>query len=139
MAQYLLYLWAFPATCLGLLFVPLALIGGGTARRIQGVLEIQGGLVQRLFRSRLPFPYRFMAITLGHVVLGLDQQCLDVTRAHERIHVRQFERWGPLMIPLYLLSSLLAYLRGRDPYRDNRFEREAYTQEGKKQGSGMRG
>jgi hypothetical protein len=28
--------------------------------------------------------------------------------------------------PLYLLSSAVALLRGMDPYRDNRFEQEAF-------------
>jgi hypothetical protein len=65
-------------------------------------------------------------MTLGHVVIGRDRDCLDHSRAHERIHVRQAERWGPLFIPAYLLASLFAKLRGRDAYRDNPFEREAY-------------
>jgi hypothetical protein len=42
------------------------------------------------------------------------------------VHVRQYERWGPLFVPAYLLSSLVELLRGRRPYRDNWFEREAY-------------
>ena len=32
-----------------------------------------------------------------------------------------------LFFPLYLGSSLWQWLRGRDPYRDNRFEREAFV------------
>ena len=40
--------------------------------------------------------------------------------------MRQYERWGPFFIPAYLLSSLVQLLRRRDPYLDNRFEREAY-------------
>ena len=61
-----------------------------------------------------------------HVVLGLDGPTLDRTRAHERVHVRQCERWGPLFLPAYGLASLLAWWRGHDAYRENRFEREAY-------------
>lgn len=68
-------------------------------------------------------------MTLGHVVLGQDEGCLNRSRDHERVHVGQYERWGLLMIPLYLLSSAVARLRGAHPYWDNRFEREAYTQE----------
>ena len=67
------------------------------------------------------------AMTLGHVVLGRDRQLLDATRAHERVHVRQCERWGPLFIPAYLIASALVLLRGGRPYEDNPFEREAYA------------
>ena len=74
---------------------------------------------------RLPASLRFEAITLGHVVLGLDTACLDGARAHEQVHVRQYERWGPLFVPLYLASSGWQWLRGGCPYRDNHFEREA--------------
>ena len=48
-------------------------------------------------------------------------------RAHERVHVRQYERLGALFFPLYVGSSLVQWLRGRDPYFDNHFEREAYA------------
>ena len=46
------------------------------------------------------------------------------------MHVRQYERWGPLMGPAYLLASLVAWLRGRRPYRDNPFERQAFDEAG---------
>jgi hypothetical protein len=65
-------------------------------------------------------------MTLGHVVLGLNQKALADTRAHERVHVRQCERWGPLFLPAYGLASAVAWARGQDAYRENRFEREAY-------------
>jgi hypothetical protein len=52
---------------------------------------------------------------------------LDFCRSHELVHVRQYERWGVLFIPAYLLCSLVLWLTGRDPYRDNPFEREAYA------------
>jgi len=68
-------------------------------------------------------------MTLGHVVLGRDELLLDLTRDHERVHVRQCERWGPLFIPAYLLASLWVKLRGGRPYEDNPFEREAYGRE----------
>ena len=41
--------------------------------------------------------------------------------------MRQYERWGPFFLPAYLLSSLLQLLRGRHPYRENHFERQAYA------------
>lgn len=120
------YLWAFPTTSLGLLFVPLALLSGGRLALVRGALEIHGGLVTWFLRHAVPLPRGAAAVALGHVILGRSPAHLDRCRAHEHVHVRQAERWGLWLVPAYLLSSLLAYLRGRDPYRDNRFEREAY-------------
>ena len=88
--------------------------------------RVHGGLLAAVCR-RLPASLRFEAITLGHVVLGLDTACLDGARAHEQVHVRQYERWGPLFVPLYLASSGWQWLRGGCPYRDNHFERDAYA------------
>ncbi len=121
------YLWAFPATLLGLVFVPLAWLSGGTVRPVQGVLEIQGGFAA-VFLRKLPVFGPAAAMTLGHVIIACDQDCLDRNRRHEHVHVRQYERWGPLMLPLYLVASSVLYLRGLDPYLDNPFEREAYGQ-----------
>lgn len=125
--RLLRYLWAFPTTGLGLLFVPLALIGRGKVRLVQGVLEVQGGAVGWLLRQAVPLKGGALALALGHVVLGRDAEALDRTRAHERVHVRQAERWGPLFVPAYLLAGLLAGLRGGHPYLDNPFEREAFA------------
>jgi hypothetical protein len=69
------------------------------------------------------------AITLGHVVLGVSREALTATRTHERAHVRQFERWGVLLLVLYPLAGLAAWLRGGHPYRDNVFECEARAAE----------
>ncbi len=121
-----LYLWAFPGTALGLALVPLAWMTGGRARLVQGVIEVHGGVVTFLLRRGLPGLAKPSAMTLGHVILGRDPDCLDFSRAHEHVHVRQYERWGPLFLPLYLLASLVLLCRGRDPYLDNPFEREAY-------------
>jgi len=112
------YLWAAPVTLLGLLFVPLALLSGGSVRVCEGIAEIAGGLLRWL-------PGPFVAMTLGHAVLARDARALDGCRAHEQAHVRQYERWGPLFIPLYLCSSALVWLRGGRPYLDNHFERQA--------------
>ncbi len=123
--QILRYTWALPATAIGLLFVPLAWLSGGKVAIVQGVVEIQGGLVRSALR-RVPLFGAAAAMTLGHVILGQDRSCLDRSREHEHVHVRQYERWGPLFLPLYLGSSLWLYLRGFNPYLDNPFEREAY-------------
>lgn len=69
-------------------------------------------------------------MTLGHVVIAADIAQLIRTRRHERVHVRQYERWGVLFVPAYLTFSLGLLIRGRDPYRDNPFEREAFEQVG---------
>ena len=68
------------------------------------------------------------AVTIGHVVMGLSPAALEHARPHERVHVRQYERWGPLFIPAYFLNSLWQMLRGRHWYRDNAFEVEAYSE-----------
>jgi hypothetical protein len=66
-------------------------------------------------------------MTLGHVVLGRSAAALVETRAHERVHVTQCEVWGPLFLPAYAASSMVAWARGGDAYRDNAFEREAWA------------
>jgi hypothetical protein len=124
----LLYVWASPGTLVGLSLVPIALLQGGRARVVSGVLEVCGGVVTKLLSIGLPWVGPGAAITFGHVVWGVDQPNLDRTRAHERVHVRQYERWGPLFIPAYLLMSLIVFLRRKDPYRDNPFEREAFDE-----------
>lgn len=122
------YVWAFPTTMLGLPFVPLALLTGGGVQVVQGVLEVYGGKVKWILRNGTLLKGGASAMTLGHVVLGLDRRVLGTTRSHERVHVQQCERWGPLFVPLYLLASLWALLRGRDPYLENTFELEARRQ-----------
>ena len=124
--RLLRYLWAAPTTAIGLLFVPLALLSGGRAQVVDGVLEVYGGTCHFFLRRCTLLRGGASALTLGHVVLGRDRSCLDVTRRHERVHVRQAERWGPLFVPAYVIASLVAWLRGGSPYRDNVFEREAY-------------
>lgn len=118
------HLWASPNSLIGLLLGLPALLRGHY-RVERGVLEIWGGPVVRLL-GRLPWvPGGAVALTLGHVVLGRDPETLERTRAHERAHVRQAERWGPLFLPAYGLASLWAVVRGGHAYRDNAFEREA--------------
>ena len=34
--------------------------------------------------------------------------------------------WGPLFVPAYFAASLWQWSRGKHPYWDNPFEREAY-------------
>ena len=126
-ARALVYLWALPTTAVGLLFVPLALISSrGGARVVDGVLEIHGGGIAFFLRRCTLLRGGASAMTLGHVVLGRDERLLELTRDHERVHVRQCERWGPLFLPAYGVGCLIAFARGGRMYRDNPFEREAY-------------
>jgi hypothetical protein len=115
------YAWPLPYTLFG---ITIGLLLVGRFRNVSGVIEVHGPLVGQVLR-RLLLPA--MALTLGHVVFGQNQAALDITRAHERVHVRQYERWGLLFIPAYLLASAWLCLRGRDGYRDNPFEVEAFA------------
>ena len=120
MRRLLAYVWASPGTLLGLVFAPF-----GRTRVVEGVLEVAGGAAAFLLRRAVPMRGGASAMTLGHVVLGRDEAALERTRRHERAHVAQYERWGPLFIPLYLGASFALFLSGRDAYAENPFEREA--------------
>jgi len=124
--QLLFYAWALPTTLIGLGLSLIALATGGKMRVVHGVLEVSGGFITFFLRRCTLLRGGASAMTLGHVVIGRDQTCLDWSRDHERIHVRQCERWGPLFIPAYLVACVVAWAKGKHPYRDNVFEREAY-------------
>lgn len=126
LARCLGYVWALPNSVIGAALGIVALACGARARLVDGVVEIGGGRLGTL-AARLPGSRGFAAITLGHVVLGVSHASLRSVRTHEHVHVRQYERWGPLFLPLYLGSSLVQLVLRRRPYRDNRFEREAYA------------
>jgi hypothetical protein len=116
------YVWALPASLVGIALVLFVLASGGRARMRKGVWEASGGWPGRLLAGGMPFSGPVAAITFGHVVLGDCDDSLCKTRAHEREHVRQYERWGILFFPAYLVAGLWAWLKGGDPYRDNVFE-----------------
>jgi hypothetical protein len=97
-----------------------------TPRAVGSVIEVGGGRLRHLMQL-VPACARFTAITFGHIIIGLDHPLLRHLRAHELIHVQQYERWGVLFFPLYVTSSLVQLVRGRHPYLDNFFEREAYA------------
>ena len=111
MRRSLAYVWAAPWSFVGLICSALF------RRRYvtRGVVLAEGASWPR----RLGWRYR--AITFGHVVLAVDE--LDEeTIQHELVHVRQYERWGPLFVPAYVVASLVTRLRGGHHYRDNPFE-----------------
>lgn len=117
------YIWAGPYTLVGLL---VGIVLGGNLRLVDGVVEIHSKRVAWLLTH---MPVRAAAMTMGHVVLGQTELHLERTRVHERVHVRQFERWGIAFGPAYVLASVICYFRGQDFYRDNPFEVEAYDSE----------
>jgi hypothetical protein len=123
--QLFCYLWASPATLCGLALGAVGLATGGRWQRRARTMEFHGGAVCWLL-DHAPLCDGAMAMTLGHVILGQTAAALDITRKHELVHVRQYERWGPLFIPAYLVCSAVIWLRGGEAYRDNPFEREAY-------------
>src|SRR5688500_7634879 len=123
------YAWAAPTTALGVVLV-LAGLWRAHVRVVDGVIEAHGPTLAWLLSHLTLIPGGAAALTLGHVVVGRDLLSLESTRAHERVHVRQCEIWGPLFVPAYLSASLWAGVRGRDLYRDNPFEIEAFTSAG---------
>lgn len=112
------YLWASPATFLGLVAAALVLPVGARAQLKSGVVEVT---LPGRGRGRSSFA----ALTLGHVVLAASPADQARLRAHERAHVAQYEAWGPLLLLAYPAESLLQFFCGRRPYEDNRFELQA--------------
>jgi hypothetical protein len=119
--RLLRYGWALPATLVGATTALVAWALGARVSLLDGLVEVVGGRLGRALARRS----RFVAITLGHVVLACDRRSLERCRAHERVHVRQYERFGAAFFVLYAGSSAWQWLRGRDAYLDNAFEREA--------------
>ena len=129
MLQLLAFLWASPYTLLGSMIGLLGLITGGQGRWRGRAIEFYGGAVTWLLH-RLSHGQFTLAMTLGHTILGTTDAALDIAWEYEFVHIRQYERWGPLFGPAYLLSSLVLWIAGKDAYRDNPFEREAYDEAG---------
>ena len=106
-ARVLAYLWAGPLSLAGL---AVGRIGGGRARWHDGALLFTdtGGPMGAYLRAR-----GFSACTLGHVIVAVGQPSESLL-AHELVHTRQAERFGPFMAPLY--AALLAvYGYARNP------------------------
>ena len=115
------YIWASPASAIGVCAAGIASLVGAEVKRVSGVLEVSlapRSAVLCKTVARLPFA----AITLGHVVIACSAHEQAAHRTHERVHVAQYELWGALFLVAYPLESLFQLLRGRQPYQDNRFE-----------------
>lgn len=130
--------WPLPWTLLGLAVGLLSVSTGGGGRRVGRVLEFYGGLLAWLLLMA-PIAGGARALTLGHTILARTRGDLDITRSHELVHVAQYERWGVLFLPAYFGWAAWLWLRGRDPYWDNPFEREAYSHEGEGEASKIDG
>lgn len=123
------YLWPGLITLLFLPLAPLARWTGGDFAWHSGVLEVWGGVVGKTLERGWPLFGSVAAITLGHVVAGASHECIESTRTHERVHVRQFERWG-LIFPLaYAAAGTWQLIKGKRWYWDNPFEQEARAAE----------
>lgn len=120
-------LWASPWTLFGIFVGCVGLVTGGKVQRTGRVLEFWGGGAETFLRI-FPWVAGASAVTFGHVVLARNRELLNACRAHELVHVRQYERWGLLFVPAYLSCWALLWLVGKHPYFDNPFERQAYRE-----------
>jgi hypothetical protein len=77
-------------------------------------------LVDNVFQGPHIIPWPDALITGRH----------DRLLEHEARHVRQCEVFGPLMIILYPMASLWAWVRGKGFYEGNAFEVDARKHEG---------
>jgi hypothetical protein len=120
-------LWASPCSAVGVLLAAVPVALGGRATWTRGALEVT--YRQRLAGcGKLARSLPFRGIVFGHVILAVTDEELRRIGPHERVHVAQYERWGPLFFPAYGLSSLWQLLRGRSPYWYNHFEVQARQQ-----------
>ncbi len=118
------FLWASPCSAIGIVLAGIALALGGRAKWSAGALEVTyrhslascGNLAGRL-------PFR--GIVFGHVILAVTGEELRTIGPHERVHVEQYERWGPLFFLAYGASSLWQLINGRSAYWHNYFEVQA--------------
>ena len=103
--RFVAYVWASPNTLLGLLF---GVLSFQRPRLESGVILFDRHLRGFVWTLHL---FRRAAVTYGHVVLA-DRSVEGSLLVHELHHVRQYERLGPLYIPLYILIWLFTGYRG---------------------------
>ncbi len=124
----ILIVYNLPNSMIGFAFGMVAIASGGSFQFREGCLEFHGGFIRWFLKNIPPWSKNagMAAMTLGHVIIGQNTGMLARARAHEHVHVRQYEIWGPLFLPVYLGFSFLLWLSRRDPYLDNPFEVEAF-------------
>lgn len=103
--RLLAYVWASPNTLIGLI---LGILAFQRPRETHGVLVFDGHVRGSVWALKL---FRRAAITYGHVVLS-NRAVAGRLLVHELHHVRQYERLGPLYIPLYLVIWIFTGYRG---------------------------
>ena len=123
------YIWSSPNSLIGLFFLPTVFFTDGGFQIVDGMLELHGSFISWVLRHCVLLPGGASAMTFGHVVLGRDPEALSLTRVHERVHVRQYELWGPAFIPAYLVAAMWGLVTRKSAYYGNFFEREAMEHE----------
>jgi hypothetical protein len=68
-------------------------------------------------------------MTFGHTILARNEFDMRNSHDHELVHVRQYDRWGLFFVPAYFLASFWLWCSGRDCYRENPFEQEAFQED----------
>jgi hypothetical protein len=133
--RWLYVAWALPVSMFALILLPLA-IRRAHWRVTGGALEVTSPALGWFLRSAwarvLSGGCGFAAATVGSVIVARDEAALACCRMHERVHVRQCERWGPLFPLAYVAAGLWVALKLRSLrsyYWDNPFEREARAAE----------
>jgi hypothetical protein len=112
--KFLGYVWSAPMGLVGALVALVALAMGDRAHWRDGaiVVNAEDGPIGRRLRAR-----GWGGVAIGWTILLWQDHPL--VEAHERVHVAQALRWGPLFWPAYLVA-LVAY-----GYRANPFEVDA--------------
>jgi hypothetical protein len=103
--RVLAYLWASPNTLIGLVFGALAFQRPRISNGIIVFDRHARGTIWALGK------FRRAAITYGHVVAS-NRPLESSLLVHELHHVRQYERLGPLYLPLYVLIWIFMGYRG---------------------------
>ena len=117
-------IWAAPCSIIGLAVAASIVALGGKAKYSSIALEVTFRPSEAQCR-KLARMLPFHAITLGHVIIAVTEHDLNCLRAHELIHVQQYERWGVAFFVAYAASSIWQLLKGRKAYWDNYFEVQA--------------
>lgn len=125
-ALLLRMLWALPCSMVGALLGMAIVALGGSARRVDHTIEVALA-VEQPHTPAWARQLRFSAITLGHVIVGQSHEALAALRAHERVHVQQYELFGPLFFVAYPGASVWALIQGQCHYRGNHFEMQAFA------------
>jgi len=115
--------WALPNTLIGLLLVAISK-SKHVKSHVPAMVFEPGTWLGRYMKK-----HYWAGLTLGHVVFMVDPND-HLIACHELIHVYQNNHFGPFWLPLYGIFSLVMWLiPGKKYYRDNPFERQAYTRQ----------